>query len=489
MIDLSIYKDISERTGGDIYIGVVGPVRSGKSTFITKFMNMLVLPNIEEGSKKQRIIDELPQSGDGRVVMTTQPKFVPDGGVKIKIEDNVQANIRLIDCVGYPYKGIKGFEEDNVERQILTPWSDKEMTFSEAARLGTQKVMQDHSTIGVVVTSDGSIVDTKRSQFEDEEEEIINEMKSLNKPFVILLNTKNKNEEAIKLKNKLEEKYNMPVMLNNISLMTSEDFIDLIKMMLSEFPVQHIDIKMPSYLQALNRNSNIIKHTIEKIQNVLKDIKVMRDYKKLNEVFIDDEHFNENMYIEEDFAQGKIIATINPKGELFYKVLSDQSGEEIENEFKLVSYIKELSHAKKEYDRIKYALDDVKEFGYGVVSPSVDEMEYFEPEIIKKGNKYSVKLKAAASSYHILKVDVESEVSPIVASPQSEDVIETWLDGFEEKDGIWKSNMFGKTLQTLAKEGVDSKVYAISDDVKVKLRKALSRIINEQKGGVLCVLL
>lgn len=490
MVDLSIYKDIAKRTNGDIYIGVVGPVRSGKSTFISKFMNVMVLPNIEEGSRKQRIIDEMPQSGDGKTIMTTQPKFVPDSACTIKLEDNLDVNIRLVDCVGYPYKGAQGFEENNVERKIMTPWMEEEMNFSDAAKLGTEKVMQDHSTIGVVVTNDGSIINEDRTHFQKEEEQIINKMKALNKPFVILLNTKKINENSIMLKNELEEKYNMPVLLKNIWQMTSDDFKELINSMLLQFPMQYLDIKMPSYLQALNKDNDIIKHIVNKIKERLNDFIIMNDYKKLNEIFKDDEYLNEKMDVDIDFGKGKIIANINPKGELFYKVISSQSGQDIENEFKLVSYIKELAHAKKEYDKIKNALEDVKEYGYGVALADVDEMEYFEPEIVKKGGKCAVKLKANAPSYHIIKVDVESEVSPVISHiAQDEEMLRNWLDNFEDENSIWKSNMFGKSLENLAKEGVETKTMQIPEEVKIKLQKALTRIVNEQKGGVLCVLL
>lgn len=492
MVDSKIYEDIAKRTNGDIYIGVVGPVRTGKSSFIRQFMNTMVLPSIDEGSRKERIIDELPQSGDGKVIMTTQPKFVPDGGVKIKLNNTVETNIRLIDCVGYPYDGVSGFIEEGKERNIQTPWSNVDMPFSEAAILGTDKVMKDHSTIGIVVTQDGSIQGIDRKLFINEEEEIINKMKSLEKPFIILLNSIDKyNKKAISLRNELEEKYKMPVVLENVQKMDVESFERILNEILKEFPLKYIDIDIPRYLEALPKDNKIIIHILDKIRNEAANLKKMSDYDLFESIFNEDEYIDSTKVSNLDYGSGKMQIELVPNPKLFYDVISDQSGQNIEDEFKLISYIKELAHAKKEYEKIKNAIEDADEYGYGIVIPKENDMIYDEPDVYKKGNKCSVKMKAEACSYHIMKIDVETEVSPIFGGKgQNEEMVQSWLDGFENNyDELWQSNMFGKTLKTLAQEGIETKLTTLSDDVKFKMRKTINKIVNDGKGGVICLLL
>ena len=489
LIETNIYRDISLRSNGDIYIGVVGPVRTGKSTFISKFMDELVLPNLKDNQEKQRIIDELPQMGQGKAIMTTQPKFVPNNGVKVTLDD-AEVNVRLIDCVGYPYEGAQGFYDDNKERMVKTPWSEDEMPFSKAAILGTNKVMNDHSNIGIVITNDGSIVDIERASFKDVEREIINNMKNIHKPFIILLNSKNPNCQKTKnIKEEMQLEYDVPVIVKNIQTMNQTDYKEILEDILLEFPIKKFEVDMPKYLQCLNLNSEIMTHIMEIIKLFSNHIHKMCDYKKATDIFKEDEYILNSNNFDIDYSQGKIVYHLNPRPELFYKVLSDQCGENIENEYKLVSYIRELSKAKIEYDKIKDALEDVKEYGYGVVTPDNEDMELESPEIVKKGNKCIVRLKASAPSYHIMRVDVETEVNPILGGEnQTEEFVQDWLDEYEDND-IWQTNMFGKSLNNLAKDNLAAKVMSVPDDVRYKMRKTLSRIVNEGKGGVLCVLL
>lgn len=491
MVDSKIYEDIAKRTNGDIYIGVVGPVRTGKSTFIRKFMEMLVLPNIEEGAAKDRIVDELPQSGDGKIIMTTQPKFVPNQSAKVLL-NNVETNVRLIDCVGYPYEGVNGFIEDGKERKIITPWSEEEMVFSKAAKVGTDKVMADHSTIGIVITHDGSIENIKRGLFVDAEEQIINEMKQLEKPFVIIVNTVDKNnKKSIVLKEELEEKYNMPVLLENIEKIEKESLEKILYEVLKEFPMQYVDVDIPRYLQALTKDNDIIKHIIQEFYQKIKDIHKMSEIEKIQSMFENDEYIDRIDIKEINYDIGRLLISLIPKNKLFYDVIPSQSGQIIEDEFRLVSYIKDLSKANKEYEKIKNALLDADEYGYGVMIPKEEDMEYDDPEIVKKGNKNIVKMKAGACSYHILKIDVETQVSPFIgANIKNEEMVENWLESFEEDyEKLWDSNMFGKTLKTLAKEGIENKLMSLSDDVKGKMKKTICKIVNDGKGGVICLLL
>ncbi|MEG1608347.1 MAG: stage IV sporulation protein A, partial [Clostridia bacterium] len=484
-----LYQDIATRTNGDIYIGVVGPVRTGKSTFISKFMQSLVLPHIDDANRKQRIIDELPQSADGKTIMTTQPKFVPDGGVKVGLGEGLDANIRLIDCVGYPFDGAKGFDEGDKQRLVKTPWSDEELPFLEAAEIGTNKVITDHSTIGVLVTTDGSITDIARDNYVIAEERVVAELQSLDKPFVIVLNTARPlDSDTSRLRSDLQQKYNAPVVTQDVDKMTADDIAQILQTVLMQFPLKMVNIDMPMWLQALPKNSEIIKHIIAKTTSYCAEVSKMQDYKKLDGMFVDDQFITNNSVVKPDFGRGEIAVAIAPKPELFYQVLSEQCGQTIEDDFKLVSYIKELGVAKTQYDKIKTALADANEFGYGVVAPSLEDMSLMPPEIVRKGNKFGVKLHANAASLHIMKVNVETDVNPMIADMQDETVLQGWLDSLGE-DGIWQTNMFGKSLDDLAKEGLYGKIAGVPEDTRDKLRRAITRIVNEGKGGVMCILL
>ena len=488
----NLYQDISTRTQGNIYIGVVGPVRSGKSTFITKFMQTMVLPNLEEDYHKERIIDELPQSADGKTVMTTQPKFVPDGGVEVELAPECRAKLRLVDCVGYPFAGAQGFEEGDSDRLVNTPWSDEQMPFTVAAEYGTSKVITDHSTIGVLVSSDGSVLDLPREGYEVAERRVVREMKELDKPFVMLLNSRHPQDtESIRLRDRLSDEYGIPVLLKNVQEMNAQEMTELLESVLLQFPLRSVDIDMPTWMQALPRNSEVITHIIDKVVSVVNDMKVMGDYKRLVSLFEDDEYLQKDSQVSVDYGTGKCMIKTSPRPELFYKVLSMQCGVEIADECQLVAYIKEFAEAKEKYNKVKQALEDVEKYGYGVVTPTLDDLQLQQPQIVKKGSRYGIKLKASAPAMHIMRVDVETEVNPVINSDmQSEDNLRAWLDEFgEDGQEIWNTNMFGKSLNVIAKEGLNNKLMAMPEDVRGKLRKTVTRIVNEGKGGVLCILL
>ncbi len=492
MENFDIYQDIATRTNGDIYIGVVGAVRTGKSTFISNFVKKLILPNIGEQNRKQRIIDELPQSGDGKMVMTTQPKFVPEGGVKIKLADGVEPNVRLIDCVGYPFDGADGFMLEGKERLVKTPWSDEEMGFLKAAEIGTSKVIKDHSTIGIMIATDGSITDIPREKYIDAERKVAEELKLLGKPYVIVLNTKHPlDSQTLRLQQSMQQQYGAPVIIENLAEMGQDAIIRILKEVLMQFPLKAVDVMMPSWLQALPRTSKVIGHIIEKISSVAGKMLKMNDYTMLDNFFDEDEYVSNSTNYNADFGKGIITVNLQPHNQIFYQVLSEQCGEDISDDFHLVSYIKELSVAKKQYEKIKYALQDVEEYGYGVVTPTAEDMTLQPPEIIKKGNHYGVRLKANAPSLHIMRVDVETEVNPVMSTESSdEDMLKDWLSGFgEDYQGLWQTNMFGKTLDELAKEGLNNKLMSMPEEARGKLRKTVCRIVNESKGGVLCILL
>lgn len=487
-----LYEDISNRTNGNIYIGVVGPVRTGKSTFVSKFMEKMVLPNIESSAKKQRATDELPQSADGKTIMTTEPKFVPNEAVSISFKENQNVNVRLIDCVGYLVKGAIGHVENDKPRMVRTPWSDKEMPFEKAGEIGTQKVISEHSTIGVVVTTDGSITDIAREDYISAEERVVRELKALGKPFVIVINSKNPaSETAQNLKSALSAKYNNTVMAMNLMTAEKEDLENLLQAVLLEFPVRLIEANLPKWLQALDPDSEIISTIIKELETIAKDISVMKDYEKLSAAFAASGKINAPDKISVDLSSGGIVVELSANPKLLYDVISKESNKIIDDDFKLLAYIKSLKNAEVQYDSFKKALESVEQTGYGVVTPTVGQMTLEEPAIVKQGGRFGVKLRASAPSLHIMKVDVQTEVNPIVGSEQQgEDLVKYLLAEFENnKNGIWETNMFGKPLSSLVKEGLNSKLTTVPPEIFLKMRKTMSRIVNEGKGGVLCILL
>lgn len=487
-----IYEDIKSRTNGDIYVGVVGPVRVGKSTFIAEFMKKLVIPNIENDNNKKRTIDELPQSADGKTIMTTQPRFVPNEAVKISVADKINLKVRMIDCVGYLVSGAMGVEEGDKPRLVKTPWSSEDMPFEEAAEFGTKKVIEEHSTIGIVITTDGTVTDLERANYVAAEEQIVQDMKATGKPFVIVLNTKNPNkEESKKLAKSLQEKYDSQVISMNVQEMKESDVDRIFEKMLLEFPITSIKVNMPKWLSALPFSNPIIKEVVSEIKKFGNDLKKIGDTNKDALVFTESESFDPITFSNVEMGEGVIKFNVIPKENLFYHVLSDECGFEIKDDFELVSYIKDLATAKIEYDKLKLALDEVEQNGYGIVVPKQSDFALQEPEVVKQGNRYGVKIKATAPSLHIIKVDVETEVTPLVGTEsQSQDLVNYLNEQFENNpEQIWETNLLGKSLSSLIGDNISSKIVMMPADAQRKMRKTLGRIINEGKGGVLCILL
>ena len=492
MQQFDLYRDIAERTQGDIYIGVVGPVRTGKSTFIKKFVELAVLDNIKDEHRRRRVIDELPQSADGKTVMTTQPKFVPDGGERITLGEGLDVNVRLIDCVGYMIPSAVDENENGEQRLVDTPWSEEKMPFDEAAKLGTQKVIRDHSTIGVLVTSDGSVTGAKRAEYEDAERSVAKELAQLGKPYVIVLNTRHeKDGETKKLAAAMREEYGAPVVVQNVANMDQDALVTILKSVLGQFPVEKIAAKLPSWLRALPEDDEVIADVIAKVTEFARRAHVMSDYGKCTPIFDEDDFIEKLAGIDVDFGKGKITLDVQPRQGLFYEVLSRQCGVDIKDEFELVGAIKEMSEAKRRYDKIASAMEEADAFGYGVTAPTLDDMDFERPEIVKKGSRFGIRMRASAPSYHIMKVDVETEVNPILSTEaQDENMVRDWLDTFgDDTDGIWQTNMLGKSLNVLAKDGLTGKLTSMPEEARAKLRRTVTRIVNEGRGGVLCILL
>lgn len=486
-----LYKDIAERTNGAIYIGVVGPVRAGKSTFINKFMQSFVLPNIKDENVKARAIDEMPIAGDGTMIMTTKPQFVPNDAVDVSLE-NVNMKVRLIDCVGYLVDGANGHLDSDKPRLVDTPWSNAKMPFTQAATLGTQKIISEHSTIALLISCDGTIVDIPRESYEPAEKKIVKELKASNKPFTVVINSVEPNSDKTKaLIKKLQKNYGVPVLALNVDEINKGDIDDIMANVLSQFPIETINVNMPSWLKALNKENVIVKEIIDEVMLKTSPLQTVGDFNSNIVLFDESENFEPILNSNISVGEGVVNFEIKPKQDLFYKVLSLECGCEIKNDFELVSFIKELTSAKSKFDKIKFALEQVEENGYGVVMPTKDEMELMEPVIVKQGGKCGVKLKAKAPSLHIMKVDVETEVSPIMGGvQQSEDLAEYLSKEFEQDPkSIWQTNMFGKSLESLVNDDLNSKLQSMPLGLQNKLKRVLSRIINEGKGGLICLLL
>ena len=492
MNNFEIYNDIAKRTNGDIYVGVVGPVRTGKSTFISKFMESSILNNITNDYEKQRTIDEMPQSGAGRNVMTMQPKFVPSEAVRVNFSKDVSANVRLVDCVGYLVDGASGFLDGDKPRMVKTMWSDEEITFKEAAEIGTHKVISEHSTIAVLVTTDGSVADIARENYVKAEERVVAELKEHNKPFVIVLNSRNPELEAVQnLAESLKEKYNVPVLAQDVSKMGSEEIAEIIKSILMEFPISKIRFKLPKWIMALPYEDEFIKNIMKTIKEKSSSVFKMNDYKNLIDMFNENEDLKDLEVCDLNLSNGEIEFFIPVEDSLYYKTLSRECGTDIKDDFCLMSYVKELVKAKTEYDKIKSALDMVKQTGYGIVNPSVEDMSLAEPEIVTKNGNSTLKLKASAPSLHIMRVDVDAEISPAVGNVEQGGLLVNYMmNEFENnKQELWNKNMFGKPMNELVKDSIDSKLAGLPDEVQVKMRKTLTKIVNERKGGVICILL
>ncbi len=487
-----IYTDIAKRTGGDIYIGVVGPVRTGKSTFITKFMENFVIPNISDKLYKQIATEEMPQSADGKTIMTTQIKFVPSNGVKVKFKNKSTANVRLVDSVGYFTEGATGHLEDGKPRLVKTPWSEKEIPFEDVAEIGTNKVIKEYSTIGVLLTSDGSFGEIKRESFAKTEERVARELEDCGKPYIIILNTSDPSSDlALKTVDYLEKKYGVSVIATNVLTLTPEDISSIMEKVLLEFPMSSVNVDIPSWLRVLPAESKIISDIIDHVKSSSNNVSKMKDFTHLTKAFDDSEDFSELSLNELSLGKGTADYTLKANEGLFYKVLSEESGEKIEDDYALMSFIKGFASERRKYDKIKSALIEAEESGYGVVMPTLAEMSLDEPVLVKKKGGYGVKLKATAPSLHIMKVDVSTEVSPIVGNQkQGEDMVNYILSKYEESpSGVLDANMFGKSLSDIVSDGLVSKANGMQTDTKAKMRRTVTRIVNEGRGGVICILL
>lgn len=487
-----IYQQIAERTQGDIYIGVVGPVRTGKSTFIKRFMDLLVLPNIENEFNRERAKDELPQSSTGRSIMTTEPKFVPNEAVRIVLEDNVEMKVRLVDCVGYLVKGAIGYIEDNAPRMVSTPWFDERVPFEEAAELGTKKVIREHSTIGLLVTTDGSICEIERNEYIEAEERVVQELKQMGKPFITILNTTRPvDDETENLKNDLEKKYDVPVIPVNCAQMRIEDVNDLLERVLFEFPVAEIGIELPRWVDALDSDNWLKKDIMNAVKETFSSVRNIREAKNSIGRFEGYEFIRRAHADKINLGDGSVKVELDTAEGLFYRILTEMTGLEIDGEHKLVTLMKDLSRIKKEYDKLEYALHEVKVKGYGIVTPDVGELSLEEPEIIKQGGRFGIKLRASAPSIHMIRADIETEIAPLVGTEkQSEELVNYLLKEFEGDPGrLWESNMFGKSLHELVSEGLHNKLNRMPEDARLKLQETLQRIINEGSGGLICIIL
>lgn len=492
MENSNLYQDIQSRTDGDIYVGVVGPVRTGKSTFIKRFMDLLVIPNIENEYKKERAKDELPQSAGGRTIMTTEPKFVPNEAVQIHLGDNLKFKARLVDCVGYLVNNAIGYLEDDVPRMVKTPWSDEEIPFEKAAEIGTKKVIDEHSTIGILITTDGSFTDIPREDYINAEERVVKELKALNKPFVIVLNSSEpRSEYATQLSQKLEEKYGVSVMPLNCAELDIEDINTMFSKILYEFPIEQMNIKLPKWIDSLEESHWLKQKLYSDIKTAFTDIRVLKEVKPSVDNIHSTDIIANSILNEINLGNGNINISIELKDNLFYQILSDLTGVTVADEGDLFSVLTAFAKTKKEYDKISYALESAKATGYGIVTPGMEDLILDEPEIVKQGSKFGVKLKATAPSLHIIRANIETEVSPIVGSEkQSEELVNYLLSEFEnDPKKIWESNIFGKNLHELVNEGLQNKLSRMPEDAQGKLQETLERIVNEGSGGLICIIL
>lgn len=482
---MDIYKDIASRTKGDIYIGVVGPVRTGKSTFITRFMERLITPNITDRHSRSRVIDELPQSADGKTIMTTQPHFVPNEAVEVRFGE-ASARVRLIDCVGYLVDGALGHTESERERMVKTPWSKNELPFTEAAELGTHKVVSEHSTIAIVVTTDGSFTDIPRTSYIAPEERVIGELKENGKPFVIVFNTKTpQSADSLAQAAALKQKYETEVILTDVLNMTDDEINNIMLAILNEFPVKKIEITLPDWLRTLPSSNPLIADLIASVKQKTADSLKMCDCASVFSQNADSEYLDSPVLVNMDMGEGVVRYGIEPKPHLFFKVLTDMSGTEISNEFTLMRYIVEVAANKEKYDKVKDALAQAEVTGYGAVMTLNENVSLDPPEIMKQNGRYGVKLRATAPSMHIVRVDVSTEVSPIVGTEEQSKYM---LSEFENNpQALWNTNMFGKTLSMLAHEGLNERLASMSPDLQAKLQRIIYRILNEEKKTLLCL--
>ena len=492
MEERTIYSDISKRTGGSIFVGVIGPVRTGKSTFIQRFMENIVIPNIEEEYRRDRAVDEMPQSAAGRTIMTTEPKFIPEQAVTIRVDESAEFSVRLIDCVGYIVPSSLGYIEDNMPRMVMTPWYEEPIPFNMAAEIGTKKVITEHSTIGLVVTTDGSISDIPREEYEEAEERVISELQEIHKPFIVLLNSTDPQSERVKgMAEELSDKYGVPVMPVNCLTMEEKEIRDILAKILFEFPVKEIRVDMPRWLCTLEKEHWLRSSVYTTIRKAAGGITRIRELQKAVDCIKECEYICGAQVNNISLGEGKARIRVEMDQSLFYKVLGEKTGIEIHNEGELLNCLLQFSSMKKQYDKIRDAYDEVQNTGYGIVMPDIEELSLEEPEIIRQGGKYGIRLKAAAPSIHMMKTNITTEVTPIVGSEQqSQELVTYLLKEFEESPGkIWESNIFGKSLHELVNEGLHNKLYRMPEDARAKIRETIERIINDGCNGLICIIL
>ena len=489
MEKIEVIKSISQRTGGDIYLGVVGAVRTGKSTFIRKFMETLVIPNIQDELERKRTLDELPQAAAGKTIMTTEPKFIPATAANIQIDD-FTTNIRMIDCVGYVINAAKGYEDENGPRYVMTPWYSDPIPFVEAAEIGTEKVIKDHSTIGIVMTTDGSIGEIPRSEYIEVEKNVISELKNIGKPFIVVLNSAHPMlPETEKLADSLKENYGVPVMPINVENMQEKDMYNILKNALYEFPIEEVKVNMPEWIAILNHEHELKKTYIDKIKESIIEVNKLKDIDNITKHFSNCDYISKAYLSEVNTSNGVVTINLEAANGLYNQVLNDIIGTNITSKANLLSLFQEFNIAKKEYDQIKGALKMVKQTGYGIASPTLDDMKLETPEIIKQGGRYGVKLKAKAPSIHMIKVEVESTFEPIIGSElQSKELI-NYLTKDSESSNIWKSEIFGRSLDAIVQEGIQAKLSMMPESIRYKLGQTLTKVINKGSSNMIAIVL
>lgn len=487
-----IISSISAWGQGEIYLGVVGAVRTGKSAFIKKVIETLVIPNIKDEADKKRCLDEIPQSAPGKTIMTTEPKFVPSSGATITI-DEFTTNIKLIDCVGYIIKSSNGYEDDlGNPRLVKTPWYDEEIPFIEAAEIGTEKVIRDHSTIGIVITTDGSIGEFTRGEYMDAEEKVITELKSINKPYIIILNTKTpSSEESKRLARNLSENYDVPVMPINIESMNEKEMYEILKTALYEFPVLNVEVNVPEWIHILDKDHPIKEHYLEKIKESMTNVSKLKDVDKIMDYYKDSQYISNAYITKVDTATGMVTLNLNSSDELYNSILKEVIGGITINKSSLLKVFTEYAENKDETNTLKSALKMAKNTGYGIVYPNLADMTLSNPEIIKQGSRYGVKLKAVASSIHLMKVDVESTFEPIIGTElQSKELINYIMKDYEiDPSSIWKSEIFGRSLDVIVKEGIQAKLSMMPDNTRYKLSSTVTKIVNKGSHNLIAIVL
>ncbi|MBE5852843.1 MAG: stage IV sporulation protein A [Lachnospiraceae bacterium] len=488
--EFDVYRDIEMRTDGEIYLGIVGPVRTGKSTFIKRFMDLMVLPFMENASERERAVDEMPQSGMGRTITTTEPKFVPKEAATITLKGGIQVKVRLVDCVGFMIKGAAGALEGETERMVRTPWFEEEIPFAKAAEIGTEKVIRDHSTIGIAVFSDGTFGEFKHVDYREAEDKTVKQLRAINKPFIIVLNSaKPYSEETMKIKNELEDRYKISVIPMNCEQMKEADIQRILKEALYEFPVSQMEFYMPKWVEMLPYEHEMKRALIDTVRSLLENVTTMRQFLE-QEMDMDCPYIEDVKLEQVSLADGTIKMVIDIQDIYYYQMLSDMLGQQIENEYQLMALLKEFVEMKNEYVKVQGALEQVRQRGYGVVTPEKSEIILEEPEVIRHGNKYGVKIKAESPSIHMIRANIETEIAPIVGTEgQAKDLIDYIKGAGQSDEGIWETNIFGKTVEQLVQDGIYGKINTMGDECQMKLQDTMQRIVNESNGKMICIII